>query len=88
MGLGMLVIVAVFIAGLRRTTWRMPTICSACILALAFLNIAILKNDRMPEWMAYDVGRIAVHQIIFAWMIWGLGRGIAAAVSRLRQPAA
>ena len=86
MGLGILVILAVFIAGLRRTTWRVPAICSAIIVALAVVHIAVLKSDRMPEWMAYDAGRALITQLIGCWLVWGLGRGIARAIGGSKEP--
>lgn len=86
MGLGMLVILAVFIAGLRRTTWRVPAICSAIIVALAVVHIAMLRSDGMPEWMAYDAGRALITQLIGCWIVWGAGRGIARAIGGRKEP--
>jgi len=86
MGLGLLVVLAVFIAGLRRTTWRVPSICSALIVVLAITQIAILQNDRMPQWMAYDAGRTMLHQLIGLGLVWGIGRGIARAIGGAKAP--
>lgn len=77
MGLGMLFIMGIFIAGLRRTSWRVPTV--LCAISVVLNAIALAVTDAPPAYTQGVPGQVA-RSLLLVWMIWGAGRGVARAL--------